>query len=150
MRFARSGPGMGSRTPTRLERHTRALLIFLPFSLSACTGLIEEITGASDKDREGNAVGDDGPGADDGQAELPDDVTPEQLADGKETYAAMCASCHGTDGLGGPFDVPLTRDMGFDNLVAYIDEYMPKGSPEVCVDECAYHVGAYDRSEARR
>lgn len=120
--------------------------------LYGCTGIIDQLTGPNglgrdrspanpeDSRPEGGAEG----GAEGGGREgLPDGVTDAQIAHGAEIYAQMCEGCHGSDGLGGPFDVPLTADVGFENLVAEIDTNMPKGSPELCVGECAHDVAAY-------
>jgi len=130
----------------------RVLHVLLCLALSGCTGVLEELRGPAeglDRDRNGATPDGDADGAPQhtatgpGAAGLPDDVTDAQIKKGGEIYAELCAGCHGADGLGGPFDVPLTADVGFEKLVATIDATMPKGSPELCVGECAHDVAAY-------
>ncbi len=121
-------------------------------ALYGCTGIIDQLTGPgagrdrapASSDGDGDASDPQNPvGESGGRAGLPDGVTDAQIAHGAEVYGQMCAGCHGVDGLGGPFDVPLTADVGFEKLVARIDSSMPKGSPELCVGECAHDVAAY-------
>lgn len=140
------------RKPVLSPSLLRVLVLCLPLSWSGCTGIIERLGGPlsdTELDRDPATPDDDGkPGGEDGEGNgpgegLPDDVTPEQIANGGELYKEMCAGCHGADGLGGPFNVPLTRDMGFDKLMATIDATMPKGAPELCVGDCAHDVAAY-------
>jgi hypothetical protein len=122
---------------THRPANPRLALACFILSLGACTGLIDELGGPRGSEQNGSASG-DGDGA-----ELPDDVTPEQLANGEKLYGELCASCHGGDGQGTPFGAPLTRDLGFDNLVAYIDANMPQGAPDACDEVCSYDVAAY-------
>lgn len=70
-------------------------------------------------------------------------LTPAELAQGGALYGSLCASCHGEDGSGGPFEVPLTEDVGLDRLVAVIDSDMPKGNAAACAGQCAELVAGY-------
>lgn len=82
---------------------------------------------------------------------LPGDKFQVSLADaaafaGQATYNAQCATCHGSDGLGGSIGISLKNCVTCSSasvLSAKINDTMPFGNPSVCVGTCAADIAAY-------
>lgn len=60
-----------------------------------------------------------------------------------ETYAALCASCHGRTGEGGVGPSLIGWDRERSILVDAIDSRMPQADPSVCEGECAERLADY-------
>ncbi len=70
--------------------------------------------------------------------------SPVDRPNGKEIYAARCASCHGENGEGSPaVPQPLFGDRPTVDLADVISRTMPDGNPEECVGEDAGAVAEY-------
>lgn len=68
------------------------------------------------------------------------------LLPGQEKYGQQCQGCHGSDGLGGAVGVTLKACANcgsVDSLVTKINDSMPLGSAQSCVDSCASEVASY-------
>ncbi|MDO9318550.1 MAG: DUF1592 domain-containing protein [Gammaproteobacteria bacterium] len=65
---------------------------------------------------------------------------------GQTSYQQLCASCHGTDGLGGSVGVSLkncSNCSALDVLGTRINNTMPLGNPSACVGTCASDIASY-------
>jgi mono/diheme cytochrome c family protein len=65
---------------------------------------------------------------------------------GQADYNALCASCHGIDGQGGLVAVSMVNCANcgsLETLSNYINNVMPLGGPDNCVDACAAEVSDY-------
>jgi mono/diheme cytochrome c family protein len=71
---------------------------------------------------------------------------PDLFNTGRELYAAKCSNCHGADGLGGPFNVPLTRNVAIATLANTISTTMPKGQVGSCDAACGTALATYIRA----
>lgn len=70
----------------------------------------------------------------------------ENLAEGKALYDEQCAFCHGDNGEGTNFGTPLSaaKWQGAEqDLIAAIDQTMPKGNVTQCQGACASAVANY-------
>ncbi|MDP2141762.1 MAG: DUF1592 domain-containing protein [Gammaproteobacteria bacterium] len=65
---------------------------------------------------------------------------------GQGSYNQLCATCHGTDGLGGSIGISL-KNCGTCGsasvLTAKIRDTMPFGNPSACVGSCATDIADY-------
>lgn len=65
---------------------------------------------------------------------------------GQTSYQQLCASCHGSDGLGGSVGVSLkncSNCSALDVLGTRINNTMPLGNPSACVGTCATDIASY-------
>lgn len=65
---------------------------------------------------------------------------------GQESYAQLCASCHGTTGSGGSVNISLINCANcgsHDVLSTYINNVMPLGAAASCVDTCADDIASF-------
>lgn len=64
---------------------------------------------------------------------------------GKQIYAAQCASCHGSkgEGVANVYDQELTGDLSIKELAEMIAESMPEDNPDQCVAKDAHAVAEY-------
>lgn len=65
---------------------------------------------------------------------------------GKTDYEQQCASCHGSDGLGGSVAISLVNCANcgsLSGLTSYIENVMPLGLSSNCVGSCASEVADY-------
>ncbi len=65
---------------------------------------------------------------------------------GQGSYNQLCATCHGTGGLGGSFPISLKNCAtcgSVSMLAAKISDSMPFGNPSTCVGSCATDIADY-------
>ncbi|MDA1370568.1 MAG: hypothetical protein O2971_07385 [Proteobacteria bacterium] len=82
---------------------------------------------------------------------IPGDLFQVLLADattvaGQDNYNSLCSSCHGVNGQGGAVAVSMVNcaNCGDANaLTSYINNVMPLGVPNSCIDTCASEVTEY-------
>jgi thiosulfate dehydrogenase len=82
---------------------------------------------------------------------------PSDFQKGEQIYAQQCSACHGMDGLGTPIAPPLWGTDSFndgsgmarlENLAAFADHFMPRGNPDLTVDQ-ALDVAAFVTRQPR-
>lgn len=78
----------------------------------------------------------------------------DEFKNGRDKYAQLCAGCHGPNGTGGQQLNTLHTDNSktLAWLASYINDFMPKGTPNVCTGtnagDCAYDIANMIKNNA--
>lgn len=66
-----------------------------------------------------------------------------QLVRGQQIFQGQCAGCHGVNGQGiGSFPA-INTERNVSDMIDYVRDFMPQGSPENCDQQCAEDVATF-------